>query len=125
MSRRISIVIGDLQVDAELNDTRTAALIWDQLPVESIYNTWGDEIYFSIPVETDPEDSVAAVQLGDLGYWPPGNAFCIFYGKTPASRGNEIRPASPVSVVGRVSGDPTVFRRVARSGGVIRIEKRT
>jgi hypothetical protein len=62
------------------------------------------------------------VEAGDLGYWPPGRAFCIFFGPTPASEGGEIRPASPVNVVGRVAGDPTVFRKV-RAGTRVRIER--
>jgi hypothetical protein len=124
MSRRIAIVLGGLEVDAELNDSRTAALIWDQLPLESRYNTWGDEIYFAVPVEAELEDGQAVVEPGDLGYWPQGNAFCIFYGKTPASRGDEIRPASPVNVIGKVISNPKVFKKAARAGHTIRIEKR-
>jgi hypothetical protein len=100
----------------------TSNAIWDTLPIEARVNTWGDEIYFSIPVNIDEENPKEIVELGDLGYWPPGNAFCIFFGKTPASRGNEIRPASPVNVFGRVESNPTAFKKV-RSGEKIRIEK--
>ena len=125
MPRSIKIVLDDLQLDAQLNDSKTASLIWDQLPIETAYSTWGDEIYFSIPVEAPLEDGQAVVQLGDLGYWPQGNAFCIFYGKTPASRGDEIRPASPVNLIGKVLGDSTVLKAVASAGGSIRIEMRT
>ena len=57
--------------------------------------------------------------MGDLGYWPPGEAFCIFFGPTPASRGGEIRPASPVNVFGRVSHDPTVLKKVAAGDPVV------
>ena len=100
----------------------TSKAIWDTLPIEASVNTWGDEIYFSIPVNTNEENPKEVVELGDLGYWPPGNALCIFFGRTPASRGNEIRPASPVNVFGRVESNPTVFKKV-RSGEKIRIEK--
>lgn len=100
----------------------TSNAIWNTLPIEGRVNTWGDEIYFTIPVNTDEENPKDTVELGDLGYWPPGNAFCIFFGRTPASRGNEIRPASPVNVFGRVEGNPTVFKKV-RSGEKIWIEK--
>ena len=100
----------------------TSNAIWDSLPIEARVNTWGDEIYFTIPVNTDEENSKEVVELGDLGYWPPGNAFCIFFGRTPASRGNEIRPASPVNVFGRVESNPTLFKKVG-SGEKIRIEK--
>jgi len=92
------------------------------LPIEARANTWGDEIYFGIPVKVGPENPREVVELGDLAYWPPGNAFCIFFGRTPASRGDEIRPASAVNVFGRVEGDPKVFKKV-RSGDAVRIER--
>ena len=111
-SRKVCISVGAVAVDAELNDTDTARAIWEALPFAGRGNTWGDEIYFSIPVATQLEDGTDVVEMGDLGYWPPGNALCIFFGPTPASRGDDIRPASPVTVVGRVVGDPRVFKQV-------------
>ncbi|MBI2941140.1 MAG: hypothetical protein HYY04_11950 [Chloroflexi bacterium] len=119
MSRQIRIRAGNVTALAELNDSRTATLIWNALPIEARASTWGDEVYFAIPATVAEDDARAVVELGDLGYWPPGHAFCIFYGPTPASRGSEIRPASPVNVVGRVSGDPTVFRRVTAGTRVV------
>ena len=112
------------EVQAELTDENpeTAKAIWEALPLEARANTWGDEIYFSIPVSIEAENPKAVVDLGDLGYWPPGNAFCIFFGPTPMSRGNEIRPASPVNVFGRVIGDPKVFKAV-RGGEKVRLER--
>ena len=111
------------QAHAELNDgSHTARAVWASLPLEARANTWGDEIYFSIPVEAEAEDPREIVELGDLGYWPPGNAFCIFFGRTPASRGNEIRPASPVNVFGRVVGDPKIFTNV-KNGEKIRVDR--
>jgi len=109
-------------VEATLNESLTAKTIHEALPLEARANTWGDEIYFSVPVELGPEDPREVVELGDLGYWPPGGAFCIFFGRTPASRGSEIRPASPVNVFGKVHGDPAVFRRV-NPGDRIRLER--
>jgi len=111
-------------VEAVLTDENpeTAKAIYDALPIEARANTWGDEIYFSIPVDIKSENSKEVVELGDLAYWPPGNAFCIFFGKTPASRGNEIRPASAVNVFGKIEGDPKVFQKV-RSGDSIHIDK--
>ena len=123
MPSKIKIKVGDVVLDAELNDSKTAGMIRDVLPIKGAFNTWGDEIYFSIPVNADSEDPVEVVQLGDLGYWPPGRAFCIFYGKTPASRGDEIRPASGVNPIGNVIGDPTVLREVARSVDTVLIEE--
>ena len=111
-------------VEASLTDESpdTARRIWEALPIEARANTWGDEIYFGIPVDADPENPREVVDLGDLAYWPPGNAFCIFFGRTPASRGDEIRPASAVNVFGKVKGDPKVFKKV-RSGERVRIER--
>lgn len=119
---KIMITVEDLKMYAELNNNETAKKIWEALPVEGSVNTWGDEIYFSIPVKVGLENAKAVVLEGDLGYWPPGNAFCIFFGPTPASEGEEIRPASPVNVFGKIIGDPQVFKKV-RSGAKIIIEK--
>lgn len=121
MSRAIRITAGSITVDAELNDSRTAGAIAAALPIEAKAQTWGDEIYFDIGRSLPAESPREVVGMGDLGYWPPGQAFCIFFGATPASRGDEIRPASAVNVVGRVVGDPRVFTRV-RAGTRVRIE---
>ena len=118
---KIKITAGKVVMAAELNDTQTAKLIVAALPIKAGGSTWGDEIYFGIPVKTGPEDAQEVVELGDLGYWPPGNAFCIFFGPTPASSGDEIRPASPVNVVGKIIGDATKFKQV-RNGEPVRIE---
>ena len=121
MVRKIQIRAGSVEATAELNDTKTADAIWEALPIRAKVNTWGDEIYFAIPVKADLEEAQETVSVGDLGYWPPGNAFCIFFGPTPASRGGEIRPASPVNIVGKVIGDAQVFKKVA-SGTEITLE---
>jgi len=120
--RKIVITAGAVSAHATLDDRRTADRIWDALPLEHRGSVWGDEIYFSIPVACDPESPREIVEAGDLGYWPPGSAFCIFFGPTPASRGSEIRPASPVNVFGRLDGDPAVFKAV-RSSAVVRVER--
>ncbi len=117
--REIIITAGPVSVDAVLNDTETASMIWDALPIEASASTWGDEIYFSIPVSASEEMGQETVELGDLGYWPPGSAFCIFFGPTPMSRGDEIRPASPVTVIGTISGDPTVLKGVEPGAHVL------
>ena len=117
---RIRIVVGEEILEAELFESETARAIYDALPIESSYSTWGDEIYFSIPVQEDLKDGTTDVEVGDLGYWPPGRAFCIFYGKTPASSGDKPVPASEVSPIGRVIGDATRLRNV--SAPVVRLE---
>ncbi|MBC7082889.1 MAG: hypothetical protein H5T95_05280 [Firmicutes bacterium] len=119
MSRRISITAGDVKVEAVLNDTPTADAIWAVLPITGRANRWGDEIYFEIPVRLAGENAKDVVEAGDLGYWPPGRAFCIFFGPTPVSRGNEIRPASPVNVFGRVEGEAKVLRSVRDGAEVV------
>jgi uncharacterized protein len=123
MEKKIRIITGELKVEAELNDSKTAQVIWDALPIESNNNLWGEEIYFSIPVKAGQEEGAReVVSAGELGYWPPGHAFCIFFGPTPASRGHEIRAASAVNIIGKVSSDPNVFRK-AKDGTKITVEK--
>ena len=121
MGKDIRITAGSVQVSATLNDTDTATAVANALPIEASANTWGDEIYFGIPVDAGLERGQEVVVLGDLGYWPPGRAFCIFFGPTPASRGDEIRPASAVTVIGRVCGDATAFKQ-APAGAHVTIE---
>ena len=121
METSIRITAGAVKLDALLNDTETAKAVWEALPITAPAGTWGDEIYFRIPVTMDLEEGREVVELGDLGYWPPGQAFCIFFGPTPASRGEEIRPASAVTVIGKVHGDVTSLREV-RAGAPVVIE---
>ena len=118
MTRSITITAGTVSLDASLNDGATAGAIWDALPVSNSGNTWGDEIYFRIPVDAEGVNLNEVVEFGDLAFWPPGNAFCIFFGPTPASRGDEIRPASGVEVVGRILGDATRLRQVSAGTNV-------
>ena len=121
--RRIKITSGDVSAIGVLEDNATADAIWEALPISARGNTWGDEIYFGIPVHAEEaDDADDVVEMGALAYWPPGNAFCIFFGKTPASRADEIRAASAVNRLGKIDGDPTVFKQVA-GGATIVIEK--
>ena len=121
--RRIGISAGDVSVTAMLNESRTADLLWDALPLEGSANTWGDEIYFRIGVQADEEDGASdVVEMGAVAYWPPGQALCLFFGRTPVSRGDEIRAASAVNVMGRIEGDATVLKQV-RSGARVVVER--
>ena len=123
MARHITISAGGVTMEAELNDTATAQEIWEALPITARASTWGDEIYFEIPVVADQApDARADVAVGELGYWPVGNAFCIFFGPTPVSSGDRPRAASPVNILGRVLGDATAFRQVG-SGEVVTLNK--
>ncbi len=100
-------------MEAELNESSTARKVAAALPLETSFSTWGDEIYFSIPVSS-PVDETAKeeVEMGELGFWPTGNAFCIFFGPTPMSRGDKIVPASAVNIIGRVLGEAVRFKEV-------------
>ena len=108
----IRIRAGDIVLDAELNESGTANLVWDALPIEANGRTWGDEVYFRIPVDARLEAPRATVELGDIAYWPNGHAFCIFFGRTPVSGADDIVPASPVDVIGRVTSDVSVLKTV-------------
>lgn len=117
---QMRIRVGSLTMEAELNDSPTAQQIAAALPISTSFNTWGDEIYFSIPVEATLEDTAQdVVQIGDLAYWPPGRAFCIFFGQTPMSQPGKIMPASAVNVIGKVLGDATQFKRVMREPQIV------
>ncbi len=120
---RIVISSGDVSLAAELNDGPTARQIWEALPIDGRANIWGEEVYFDIPVVADQEpDARAEVEVGELGYWPVGHAFCIFFGPTPAIVDDRPRAASPVNILGRVLGDATRFRAV-HSGDGVRLER--
>ena len=118
---KIMIEVENISMEAELLDTPTARKIADALPLEGSVNVWGDEIYFDIPLTIDQEPGASQdVEVGDLGYWPAGPAFCIFFGPTPVSSGDQPRAYSPVNVFGRVLDNPQLFKSVA-SGAIIKI----
>lgn len=121
MARRIRLTIGQTAFEAELDNTRTAEAIWQALPIEGQGARWGQELYFAIPLDLPAEDAREEVARGELGYWPPGKAFCIFWGPTPASTGPEPRAASPVNVFGKVLGDPAALGRA--KGTRVRVER--
>ncbi|MFC1894035.1 cyclophilin-like fold protein [Chloroflexota bacterium] len=112
MKRQIRIKAGSVIALAELSNTKAANAIWQALPISGRVNTWGDEIYFRIPVRMELEAGQEIVYSGDLGYWPPGSAFCIFFGPTPMSSQDEIRAASAVDIFGRLIDDSKVFKDV-------------
>ena len=123
MGQSIRITAGDVALAAELNDSPTAAAIVEALPIEASGSRWGEEIYFSIPVqEKAAPDARADMAVGELAYWPPGNAFCIFFGPTPASDGDAPRAASAVNPIGLIAGDATALTAVP-DGATVRIEK--
>lgn len=125
MGSRIKFQIADLEVEGELADTPTAAAIAAALPVESQVNTWGEEIYFPIPVALGLDDTAQElVEPGTIGYWPTGRALCLFFGPTPISAPGEIRPASAVNIVGRLLPPFDRLREVT-DGLIIKVVKLT
>ena len=104
--KKIKIIFENSSFQAELNESPTSQKIWGQLPIDGQVNTWGDEIYFEIPVSMPQElDAQEILDVGDLGYWPVGQAFCIFFGPTPVSTDERPRAYSPVNILGKILGD--------------------
>jgi len=114
--KEIKIRIGGVELKGELYDTPTANLVYNSLPLCSKFNTWGDEIYFQIPVKAGLEEGAREeVKSGEIGYWPEGSAFCIFFGKTPISTDEQILAASKVNIIGRLVDDPSKLRELKKA----------
>jgi hypothetical protein len=109
MKKEIIITTAELEAKGWLNDTATATKVIEILPITASVNIWGEEIYFSIPVEADLENAKETVSLGDIAYWPQGKALCIFFGTTPVSKSDEIRPISAVNIIGEIEGNRELF----------------
>ena len=117
------ITLNGVEFKAVLFDTPTAGAIYNALPFEGDARRWGDELYFGIPVRVEQEAlAKEVVEIGDLAFWPPGSAFCIFFGKTPVSRGNEPRAYSPVNVFGKITGDTKELKNFD-SNVFVRVQK--
>lgn len=122
MGEKIVIRSAKIELKAELNDSPTAMALFASLPLSARANTWGEEIYFQVPVDQKlDQTAVELVEAGDLGYWPTGRAFCIFFGPTPISQKGEIRPAGAVNLIGKAIGDARVFKFV-RDGDLIELD---
>ena len=123
MTTPIKITAGKITVNAELTDTDLAKTVAANLPIETEPSEWGDEFYFGIPVRSGlDETATKKVKVGDIGFWPPGNAMAIFFGPTPMSSGADPVPASAVCLLGRITDDATLLKK-ARGARTIRIEK--
>ena len=123
MTTAITITAGSVSLAAELDDTALAKTVAAKLPIETAPNTWGDELYVGIPVQAGLDATATTKgKVGDIGFWPPGNAMTIFFGPTPMSSGPDPVPASAVCLIGRIIGDARLLRR-AKGAGKIRIEK--
>ena len=121
--RKIIISTKNLRMEAILAEGGSADIFWNTLPITGQANTWGDEIYFNVNLQMPLDDNASdIVESGDIAFWPPGSAFCIFFGRTPASLGDEVRAASAVNVLGKIDGDEREFRSVP-SGEEVRLEQ--
>lgn len=121
--RQIRMTIGSVVLEADLLETPTAKAIWNALPFTSRANTWGEEVYFSTPVRVELEADARAVVLpGELAFWVEGDSIAIGFGRTPVSRGDEIRLAARTNIWGRAKGDVKQLKSV-KSGAPIRVEK--
>ncbi|MEE9196930.1 MAG: cyclophilin-like fold protein [bacterium] len=119
MVRKIRITAGDIREEASLLEAPAADLLWDALPITGRANIWGEEIYFEIPLDAPAEPAAREeMEVGEIAFWPPGKAFCIFFGPTPASTGDAPRAASPVNPLGKITGDPKQFLNVPHGADV-------
>jgi len=121
--RKLVIMAGDVRAEATLNDSPTTDALWAVLPIEAAANVWGQEIYFGIPLAApETPDARQDMEIGEIAFWPPGTAFCIFFGPTPVSHGGKPRAYSPVNPLGKIDGDATVFRAV-KDGEMVTLAK--
>ena len=121
--RKIIISTEKLRMEAILTEGGSADMLWNALPLTGRANTWGDEIYFNVNLQMQLDSNASdIVESGNIAFWPPGSAFCIFFGRTPASLGDEVRAASAVNILGKIDGDEREFRSVP-SGEEVRLEQ--
>ncbi|MCM8796046.1 MAG: cyclophilin-like fold protein [Candidatus Omnitrophica bacterium] len=121
--KRIILKTSKVTVEGELNNSQTALKIYEKLPFEAKVNTWGDEVYFGIPLHCLPEDATLDVEIGDIAYWPEGSCLCVFFGRTPASTdNNKPKPASQVNIVGKITTDISLLKNI-KAGDKITVLK--
>jgi len=121
---KIKLIFQELTALAQLDQSETSGKIFGALPLESRVSRWGEEIYFEIPVVIKLEPGARAeVELGELGYWPEGNAFCIFFGPTPISKNGQPRAYSEVNIIGKLLETPVEELKAIKSGAKVKIEQ--
>ena len=121
--RQIRMTIGSVVIEAELLETPTAEGIWNALPFASRANIWGEDVYFPTPVKGRLEsDARDVVEAGELAFWVEGDSIAIGFGRTPASRGDEIRLAARTNIWGRAKGDVKQLQSI-REGAPVKVEK--
>ena len=120
--RTIIIKVNRLSIEAKIDSSELSDLLWEKLPIEASVNLWGDEIYFKTNLESQSNQLQQVVDIGDVAFWPPGQAVCLFFGLTPISTPDEIRPASAVIVFGKLIDDPKLLN-IVKPGESISILK--
>ena len=113
------------QIKAKLltdKNPETCKAIWENLPFELNLSRWGEELYGEIPVSIEKENSQVDCEVGDIGYWPDGKGFCIFFGPTPVSKDEKPRAASPVNIFAKIEGDAKIFNQFSSFKGNVKRE---
>lgn len=123
MKMKVVFKTSKVTLEGILNNSETALKIYEKLPIEARVNTWGDEIYFKIPLSLKPENATLDVEAGDIAYWPEGNCLCIFFGKTPVSVDNKPMPASEVNIIGKASGNLNTLKNIRPADKITVIKK--
>lgn len=112
--------IGEIKAKLIDRNPKTRRAIWDRLPLELDLARWGEELYGPIPVKLEEESSQIECEIGDIGYWPSGTGFCIFFGRTPASTSDKPKAASPVNIFAKIEGDVSVFKQFSSFSGIVK-----
>jgi hypothetical protein len=110
------------QIKAKLltdKNPETCKSIWENLPFKLNLSRWGEELYGEIPVSIDKENSQVDCEVGDIGYWPDGKGFCIFFGPTPVSKDDKPKAASPVNIFAKIEGDAKIFNQFSSFNGIV------
>lgn len=115
-NEKIGRIKAELLID---KNPETCKAIWEILPFDIHLSRWGEELYGEIPVAISEENSQVDCEVGDVGYWPKGNGFCIFWGPTPASKGDKPRAASPVNIFAKIEGDAKIFNQFSSFKGKV------
>ncbi len=115
----IEVKVGAVTLEIQLNNSETAAQLFSKLPIRSRAKRWGDEVYFSTPVDMDiAQDAKEFVEVGDVAFWPPDNALCLFFGPTPCSSNGQPKAASAVNMVGKLLGEVSLLKAVTDNAQV-------
>ena len=116
-SEKIGQIRAKLLID---KNPETCKAIWENLPFDLNLSRWGEELYGEIPVSIGKENAQVDCEVGDIGYWPDGKGFCIFFGPTPASKDEKPKAASPVNIFAKIEGDAKIFAQFTSFIGIVK-----